>query len=387
MKCYAAFAKDREIRMKGSSGGLFPVLSKYYIKNGSIVYASVYDDSLNVVFERIDHEADLEKSFTSKYLQSRLNGTFKSVKRDLKNHQQVLFCGTPCQASGLKKYLAAGKVDTANLLIVDFICHGVPSEDVFYRFMREYWKSGCTYLNMRSKETGWDWGQFGWKMSFEDGSEKLLKQTEVPYMRGFLSNLFLRPSCYNCVPKRESSADITLGDFWGISEINKSIPSKEGVSCVILRTENGENAFRKIADEVDYFDACFQDIQAGNMCLTDSVSKPYYRRVFFKKFRTGTDFAAIIAPMHPGKLKNRIINKLYFKMPKQGTAIRDLTDEEHRVIYPRKEQCCGCSACYAICPVDAVSLKKDAEGFFYPIVDNQKCTHCGLCNQVCPFNN
>ena len=49
-----------------------------------------------------------------------------------------------------------------------------------------------------------------------------------------------------------------------------------------------------------------------------------------------------------------------------------------------KKDCCGCNACGDTCPKNAISFKKDDEGFLYPQVDKNLCINCGLCNQVCP---
>lgn len=52
-----------------------------------------------------------------------------------------------------------------------------------------------------------------------------------------------------------------------------------------------------------------------------------------------------------------------------------------------KEKCCGCSGCYHICPVSAITMEKDEEGFEYPKINSEKCIHCNLCKKVCTFNN
>ena len=49
-----------------------------------------------------------------------------------------------------------------------------------------------------------------------------------------------------------------------------------------------------------------------------------------------------------------------------------------------KKNCCGCNACYDICPKDAITLSTDIEGFWYPRVDIDKCINCGLCERTCP---
>ena len=50
-----------------------------------------------------------------------------------------------------------------------------------------------------------------------------------------------------------------------------------------------------------------------------------------------------------------------------------------------KSSCCGCSACYAVCPVGAIEMKADEEGFLYPVIDADKCVRCHKCLQACAF--
>lgn len=60
-------------------------------------------------------------------------------------------------------------------------------------------------------------------------------------------------------------------------------------------------------------------------------------------------------------------------------------DKELPVLYNRKEECCGCTACYAICPKSAISMQPDEEGFLYPLVNEEKCVKCYQCLKVCPI--
>lgn len=55
------------------------------------------------------------------------------------------------------------------------------------------------------------------------------------------------------------------------------------------------------------------------------------------------------------------------------------------VLYFRKEECCGCSACFSICPNGAINMVEDEEGFFYPEIEESKCVRCDLCVKVCPI--
>lgn len=55
------------------------------------------------------------------------------------------------------------------------------------------------------------------------------------------------------------------------------------------------------------------------------------------------------------------------------------------VLYKRKEECCGCTACCAICPQSAILMVQDNEGFDYPEIDPLKCVRCYKCLKVCPI--
>lgn len=57
------------------------------------------------------------------------------------------------------------------------------------------------------------------------------------------------------------------------------------------------------------------------------------------------------------------------------------------ILYNRKEECCGCTACYSICPKQAISMQPDEEGFDYPVIDDEKCVRCEMCLKVCPIKN
>ena len=65
------------------------------------------------------------------------------------------------------------------------------------------------------------------------------------------------------------------------------------------------------------------------------------------------------------------------------------TAEKRRLpfLYDRKEACCGCFACYSICPKSAINMLEDLEGFVYPVIDIHKCVACYRCESVCPIKS
>lgn len=54
------------------------------------------------------------------------------------------------------------------------------------------------------------------------------------------------------------------------------------------------------------------------------------------------------------------------------------------VLYQKKEDCCGCTACYAVCAQHAIKMIEDEEGFLYPHIDVKLCICCNMCIKVCP---
>lgn len=57
------------------------------------------------------------------------------------------------------------------------------------------------------------------------------------------------------------------------------------------------------------------------------------------------------------------------------------------ILYVKKDECCGCSACYAICKVGAIKMVEDEEGFLYPIIEEKLCVGCKRCLKVCPLKS
>ena len=389
MKCYAAYAKDIDVRNNGSSGGVYPRLSEQMLKREGIVYASVYNDDFSVSFDRVDNTLGLKKTFTSKYMQSNSLHIFEKVETDLIHDRQVLFCGTPCQVSGLINYLTVRRIDTQNLLTIDFICHGVPSRVLFDKFLKSYTPKRIISLNMRNKENGWNWGKFSWEFRFEDGSRKLVKQSEVPYMKAFLSDSFLRPSCYRCMSKRKTKADITIGDFWGITYTGIRLDDRYGVSGVIINSSKGEREFQEASDLLDFWEVDYSDIIKYNPSLEQSTLKPLKRITAYKKLNNAKDVNKFLCSMSNDSFPDKAGRKVYQALPFRKTNLKIINKNEKycQLINDKKEDCCGCLACVSVCPKSAITTRCDNEGFCYPVIDTRYCVKCNLCSKVCPQVN
>ena len=204
LKVYAAKSNDEELRRQSSSGGIFTLLAEAVIHEGGVVFGARFDGQWNVVHSWTDTPDGLVAFRGSKYVQSVIGNTYNEAKEFLRQGRKVLFTGTPCQIAGLKKFL---RKDYDNLLTVDIICHGVPSPLVWQNYIDEMRTKGdIVDVSFRDKTYGW--AQYAFSLSYVtpsvDASEflerhtALIPRSENVFMRGFLANLYLRPSCYAC---------------------------------------------------------------------------------------------------------------------------------------------------------------------------------------------
>lgn len=240
-KAYSAYASDEILQNKTSSGGAFTVFAQYILKQNGIVCASAFNPKMQAEHIIVDNINDLIKLRGSKYLQSNLNDSFKLIKDYLEQNRKVLFTGTPCQAAGLKNFL---KKDYENLLVVDLICHGVPSFKIFKKYLDEnYINKNIIDVNFRDKKCGWSSGCN--ILSVKTDNDIIYTNSSIDdYYKVFFSHIGLRPSCYSCkYAQIKRIGDITLGDFWGIP---KKYMYKYGVSAILLNNKKARVFFEKV---------------------------------------------------------------------------------------------------------------------------------------------
>lgn len=240
-KAYAAINNDEEVRLQSSSGGIFTAIAKRIIEQGGVVFGAKFADDFSVIHTWTDSVEGLEEFRGSKYVQSVIGSSYKECKTFLEAGRKVLFSGTPCQIQGLKKYLAQKSVRIENLFTIDFICHGVPSNSLWqkyidYRILKaRATREQTVKTAFRRKNDGWK--QFSLSFTYANDSEYCACHRQDPYMKIFLTDIALRKSCYKC-PVRflNRPSDITLADFWGIQNIKPSFDDDKGTSLVILHS-------------------------------------------------------------------------------------------------------------------------------------------------------
>lgn len=310
MGVYAAKNPSDEVRLASSSGGIFSMLAGHIIEQGGVVFGAKFDDTWNVVHDYAETKEGLRPFMGSKYVQSATGESYSLAAKFLKENRQVLFSGTPCQIAGLKRYLGA---DYPNLLTVDVICHGVPSPVVWERYLAETSRSLSAgtaselkigAISFRDKANGWK--NFSFVIRGENNSVLLSESgiTENIYMRGFLRDIYLRPSCYACQCKKGSSgSDITLGDYWGIDRVNPEINDWKGVSLILGYTQKGLDMTHGL--DAKLISTSYAQALAGNASIEKSAKPPRQRERFFSAMNNGGTISKIIERYsRPGRLQS-----------------------------------------------------------------------------------
>ena len=275
-KAYAAINKDDSVRAKSSSGGIFHALAKWTIEQKGVVFGARFDEKWEVMHDYCETLEGIIPFMGSKYVQSRIGDTYRQARNFLEQGRWVLFSGTPCQLAGLRAFL--GK-QYERLIQVDLICHGVPSPSVWRSYLKDFVTDGeILSISFRDKEEGW--------LHFQNVTTTTTTTTTIrehqmenPYFRGFLKNVYLRKSCYDCSFKTlHRNTDITLADSWGIDHYCPEMNDDRGTSLVIIHSKKALQLFTSVAN------LCYAEIQNlsealfYNSMMIESVSLPKHHK-------------------------------------------------------------------------------------------------------------
>jgi len=316
MATLAAINGDISIRKASSSGGVFSALASTIINKGGIVYGACFTDKWSVTHTSTGTIDGLRKFRSSKYVQSKIGDVYLDVKKNLQRQRYVMFTGTPCQISGLRKFL---KKDYPMLFTVEIACHGVPSPEVWRSYLNHFLAKGdIENISFRDKSRSWE----GYRLTIKDKRNHTLYSKQSiydPYMSCFLRHLSIRPSCFSCKSKAgRSGADILLGDLWGCAELAPSYNDHQGASLVLVYSDKGMTL---VAESDLYTEAIsYANATKYNSAILKSVAKPDDRALFGSAFSECSDGFNVIKefgkPLAPSKyiiMKTRIagiINKM-----------------------------------------------------------------------------
>lgn len=287
-----------------ASAGAFYALARSVVEAGGVVFGAAYADDgegLRVRHAMVGDAEGLAVLQGSKYVQSDAGTCFPEVLRQLRSGREVLFSGTPCQISGLRGYLGR---DWSNLVTVDLVCHGVPSEAMFRSLVASIaHERGKRVVDFRFRCKREGWGHslllllllrpFGAVDASRD-EEVLVPAHESAYYDLFLGLRTLRDSCYYCpFAGRLRPGDLTVGDFWGVEANRPDVledgrfDTRRGVSCLLVNSDRGLEALGRLGGDLDLLEVSFDDIAKGNAQLRHPSEFPADRSLYLDAFRDG----------------------------------------------------------------------------------------------------
>lgn len=277
---YGAKNNDDAVRFTSSSGGMFTLFAEEILQQGGVVVGAALDEQLNVQHVLVDSIADLPKLRGSKYVQSKIGRIYSEVRQILRAGRRVLFSGTPCQIAGLKRYLVKPSV---NLFTVDVVCHGVPSPKVYHKHLQELTQEAgepVVQVKFRDKAKGWKQGE---TLFFTEHQRFGASKRQETYMRLFLNNISIRPSCGECAfNNKRSLADITIADYWGIDKQFPKFDDDKGVTLVLVNSEAGAELLASVSDKAKLLPTDFAKGAEYNVAVSKSLPLNPKRAFFFE---------------------------------------------------------------------------------------------------------
>lgn len=324
-KSYAGYALDKNTVSKSSSGGFFGVIADNLLKdkNWVIVGVAWSDDYRFVKHICIDKTEDLPLIQRSKYIQSIKGDIYSQVEKKLRQGEKVLFCGCPCEVAGMIQTI--DKPLRRNLYTLDLVCQGptpIRAWDEYKSYTERKFHSKISDVNMRLAIGPWipQYLHIGFQNNKK--FEKLLYETEF----GDSVRIMQRPSCYKCKFAGSSSfADITLGDYHGISTTD-SCYNESGVSICVVHTQKGNELLHCLNDKCVHLEkADYFKLAKDN----PRMEKPWPPRqewdIFTKKMAEKNLFAASRAiTSWKDRIKRKLPNWLRKKLKAFLTAVKHI---------------------------------------------------------------
>lgn len=277
---FGARAREDALRLGSSSGGVFPVLAEYVLDKGGAVFGAAFGEAMEVAHREARTREELEALRRTKYVQSRMEGVYRRVQALLAEGAWVLFCGTPCQALALRRFLGR---EEPRLILADLVCYGAPSPGLWrdyaaYLTRRHGPLTSFSFRDKRNHDHGHTRAYTAGGREYADPLERDL------YCGLYFDNLSIRPSCHACpfsTPDRES--DFTLGDFWGVEAVRRSADDGMGVSLVALHTDKARSVWREVRERLDWF-ACEEE-EALQPRLRRPTEPSRFRGLFMGLYR------------------------------------------------------------------------------------------------------
>lgn len=289
-QAYALYSLNDKLREQSSSGGFFMELAQKILENHGAVYGAAYDSDFSVHHISALNQSELMKLCGAKYAQSDLERCFIEIQKRLRQGQQVLFAGTPCQVAGLKSFL---RREYRNLVCADFVCHGVPSPMAwrqYVKFRAEQDNHGILpkKINLRSKHTGWTCYRYSNLYQYESGVQYSAESSNDLFMKLFVGDYINRESCAVCPFKGyDRMSDFTMGDFWGIWDIAPEMDDNKGTSLVLVHTIKGQGLLSQIQIKLKMKSVSLEQASVQNPSLLKASAAKQERNTVLQEISQG----------------------------------------------------------------------------------------------------
>ncbi|QOS67043.1 Coenzyme F420 hydrogenase/dehydrogenase, beta subunit C-terminal domain [Eggerthella guodeyinii] len=292
--CAWAFQEQGDFALRSSSGGAFHALGLDVLARGGVAYGFAFN-GCDLVMRRADKAADLDKLRGSKYVQGSIGDSFDQIERDAVLGLPIVVCGTACQIAGIRSSLSALR---DKVLLIDLVCHGVPSPAMFerhVRYLEKRFEDDLIEYSFRDKKTThWLMSKhFRYRFARRDDVEGNWKADA--YYNAYLKALTMRECCYRCPYSTVARcSDLTLCDFWGVDRASRSIDQRLGVSAFIAHTDRGRAAAERLEAYGVMHKIEVDDILKGNPNLERPTNRPAARdEVYADISRTGYEAWAV----------------------------------------------------------------------------------------------
>lgn len=323
---YAAWNKDKTVRKRSSSGGVFSAFAKQIIIDNGIV-VGVAMQELEAKHIIVSDLSELVSLNGSKYVQSETGNIYKKVKEYLEKGKKVLFSGSPCQIHAIKQFL--GK-DYDNLFLIDVICHGVPSKKMLHKHLKEVAaERKVKDIKFRYKDPYWDYSFV--RIIFDDKGKPYQRLTvDDDYFHLFNIGFSIRQSCHEChYTSTHRQGDITLADYWGYRAHNFKMSNYlNGISLLLVNSKKGEKMLDAIKHELLIELGVLENAKLGNKSLSEPYRLPDDKlAAFWYDYNNGMSISELSKKHYPKKFSRpshmwlRHMKQKYFwivKKPSEG---------------------------------------------------------------------
>ncbi len=285
---YMAIHNDLKILNHSASGGVFSAIVNSYCKDNFVIFGVEMNDDFQVIHSYTETIEGVAKYRKSKYVQSDIGDCYSKAEEFLKAGKRVLFTGTPCQIAGLRLFL---RKDYQNLFCVDLVCHGVPSQKIFdtYRaYLESNNKGELIAFGFRHKTLSKS-GQWNSRnVKYAINNKNIIRNSlQDPFLRGYHSGLFYRPSCYECkFANAKRVSDITMADFWGVENLFPNEDVHRGVSVLLVNTQKGKQLVEEIGKEMRLEKVDLNYVISSNGQLNHPAKLHSKREIFFELMAT-----------------------------------------------------------------------------------------------------